>query len=283
MLTIQDGAVTVFTSDLYRTTTTVVATDTHIVVADPCWLPREVAEIARFVAETRGSRQVVLLFTHSDFDHIIGWRAFPDAVVVASGSFARCPAAERERNLAQIREFDDKYYLTRPYEIAYPDVDYIMEGDGTVLELGAARLVCYQAPGHNADGLLTVVEPHGVLILGDYLSDAEFPFISYDSRRYEETLLKLDDIAARHEIGLFVPGHGSPSRELAEMRARRDADLRYIRELRRLVAAGDEAGQTRLMADAPFPLGQRESHELNARLIERELAERADESGRMRA
>ncbi|MDI4647199.1 MBL fold metallo-hydrolase [Cohnella hashimotonis] len=275
MLRIDDGAVKVFESDLYRTTSTVVVTDTHVLVADPCWLPREVEEIRAYVERVRGDRQVALLFTHSDFDHIIGWRAFPDAIVVASGSFARSPAAERERNLQQIREFDDKYYLKRNYEIAFPNVDHPMDGDGTALALGDARLVCYQAPGHNADGMMTVVEPYGILIAGDYLSDAEFPFIFHGSADYEETLLKFDAIAERHDIKLFVPGHGSTSSDSAHMRARRDADLRYIRELRRLIQAGDEEGAARLIADAPFPLNQRKYHEDNANKIRQELADAA--------
>lgn len=275
MLSIQDGAVTVFESDLYRTSSTVVVTDAHVVVADPCWLPREVEEIRAYVERVRGDRQVVLLFTHSDYDHIIGWGAFPGAAVVASGTFARRSVAERERSLDQIRDFDDQYYLKRNYTIAYPDVDYPMDGDGAALPLGGARLVCYQAHGHNADGMMTVVEPYGVLILGDYLSDAEFPFIDHDSAAYEETLIKFEMIALRHDIKLFVPGHGSPSADLAHMKARRDADLRYIRELRRLVAAGDEAGLARLIADAPFPRNQRKYHEENANRIRRELADAA--------
>ncbi|MEK0317399.1 MBL fold metallo-hydrolase [Cohnella sp. 56] len=273
MLWIDDGAVKVFMSELYRTTSTVVVTDSHIVVADPCWLPREVDEIRAHVERERGDRQIVLLFTHSDFDHIIGQGAFPEAIVVASGSFARNSQEERELQVAQIREFDDKYYLKRGYDVGYPETDHAMDGDGAVLELGAARLVCYQAPGHKADSMMTVVEPHGILIMGDYLSDAEFPFIYDDSRAYERTLLKLDAMLERHEIKLFVPGHGSPSTDAGEMRSRRDADLRYIRELRQAVAAGDGAGIERLMADAPFPIGQRGSHEDNAKKIALELAE----------
>lgn len=273
MLRLKDGAVNVFVSELYQTTSAVIVTDTHVIVADPCWLPREVEEIRLFVESVREKRRVVLLFTHSDFDHIIGSKAFPEALVVASGAFARSPAAEREGSLEQIRDFDDKNYIKREYEIAYPETDYAMDGDGTVLELGKTRLVCYQAPGHNADGMMTVVEPHGVLILGDYLSDVEFPFISHDSRSYEETLLKLDLILSRHEVRLFVPGHGSPTRDPAEMRSRQASDLRYIRELRRLASSGDEAALAALVADAPFLRNQRQYHEENVKKIRQELAE----------
>jgi len=273
MLKLKDGAVNVFVSELYQTTSTVIVTDDHVVVTDPCWLPREVEEIRSFVERVREQRRVVLLFTHSDFDHIIGWKAFPGALVAASGAFARSPVAEQERSLEQILDFDDKNYIKRPYEIAYPQTDYAMDGDGTVLELGRTRLVCYQAPGHNPDGMMTVVEPHGVLILGDYLSDAEFPFISHDSREYEETLLKLDLILSRHKIGLFVPGHGSPTRDPAEMRSRQASDLHYIRELRRLAPSGDEEALAALVAEAPFPRNQRQYHEENVKKILQELAE----------
>lgn len=70
------GPVTLFQSDLYMTNSLVMETDDCVLVTDPCWLPREVEEIRRYVDNILGARRLFLLFTHSDFDHIIGYGAF---------------------------------------------------------------------------------------------------------------------------------------------------------------------------------------------------------------
>lgn len=76
--------VTVFQSALFQTTSTVISLDEHIVIVDPNWLPHEVREIQSYVESIRGNKELYLLFTHGDFDHIIGYRAFPDAKTVGS-------------------------------------------------------------------------------------------------------------------------------------------------------------------------------------------------------
>jgi hydroxyacylglutathione hydrolase len=68
--------VRVFQSALFQTNTTVVTTDDMVLLVDPNWLPLEIAEIRQFVeTQSGGKKPIYLLFTHSDYDHIIGYRA----------------------------------------------------------------------------------------------------------------------------------------------------------------------------------------------------------------
>ena len=72
----RDPNVTIFQSALYQTNSTVVRTDDLVLVVDPALLPDEVAAIREYVESIREDRSVFLVFTHSDFDHIIGYKAF---------------------------------------------------------------------------------------------------------------------------------------------------------------------------------------------------------------
>jgi hydroxyacylglutathione hydrolase len=267
-----NGALALFQSALYQTSSAVIMTNDLVLIVDPCWLPHEVEAIRQYVNEHAGDRRRYLLFTHSDYDHIIGYGAFPEAKVVASRELADKPEAGRAEILEQIRSFDDEYYITRSYDTVYPVVDLAVERDGQELQAGSTTLTFYQSPGHTSDGLFTVVEPAGVLLAGDYVSDLEFPFIDHSSVHYEATLHKLERIMEENCIHTVVPGHGSAAQDKAEISRRISKDLAYISSMRGLTAAGDEDGIEHLIDGCPFPRNLAKFHQLNRKRFEAELA-----------
>lgn len=278
MLKSKSAGVTLFQSDLYETNSLVVETADCVLVVDPCWLPREVEEIRQYVENTLAGRRLLLLFTHSDYDHIIGYGAFKEAEVIASRAFAGKSEEERKAIIEDLRTFDDNYYLRRPYETNYPAVDHIIEQDGQRLVFGDMVLTGYVAPGHTDDGLFTLVEPLGLFIAGDYLSDVEFPYIYDNSRSYEQTLGKLELILANHAITLLVPGHGEAADSLPEISRRKAAGLDYIHNLRTAIAEGKQEDIERLIDGCAFPRNMAKFHRSNRELIEKELAETAGET-----
>ncbi|MFZ4453799.1 MBL fold metallo-hydrolase [Salibacterium aidingense] len=226
----EDQQVTVFQSALHQTTSTVVATDDMILIVDPAWLPEEIAAIQEHVkSKDKGQRQY-LLFTHSDFDHILGWNAFPEAVTIASRGFAA--RSGKEETIQEIKDFDDHYYIQRPYIIDYPAIDIIIDYDEQTIEMGNTSVSFYLAPGHQADGVFAVVHELHTLIAGDYLSDVEFPFIHHNSEAYERTIDKLEQVLSQKNIGLLVPGHGKSTANVNEMRDRIEDSRWYIQVLR---------------------------------------------------
>ncbi len=268
MIVFQQGRTTVFESALFQTTSTVIEGEGFVLAVDPTWLPAEVEEIAQFVRRVRDGRALYLLFTHSDFDHILGYGAFPDAVTVASRAFVDNP--DKARSVQAVQAWDSEYYVRRPYDVRYPDIDVVAARDGQELVLGGTRLTFYNAPGHNPDGLFTVVEPEGVLIAGDYLSDIEFPYIYQSSAAYEETLGKLDGILERHSVGVLVPGHGRVTTDQGEMHERRRRSYAYIHALRGHIGAGDQAAIDGMLSEYPFPAGMKSFHEGNQKLMRAE-------------
>ncbi len=270
MIIFQNNSLTVFQSALFQTNSAVMEGDGFVLVVDPTWLPSEVEEIAVYVRTVRAGRPLYLLFTHSDFDHILGRGAFPDAITIASLEFVNSPNPQRA--VSAVLAWDSEYYIQRPYEVVYPPISVAADHDGQTLALGTSKLTFYKAPGHNPDGLLTVVEPHGVLLAGDYLSDIEFPYIYQSSTAYEATLGKLDQILDKHSVGFLVPGHGQVATNQAEMRRRQRLSFDYIHALRRHLAANDQPAIDKMLESYAFPLGMKSFHDGNQTLMRAEMA-----------
>jgi glyoxylase-like metal-dependent hydrolase (beta-lactamase superfamily II) len=221
--------ITVFQSSLYMTTTAIIQTDTAVIMTDPNWLPNEIAVIKNYINENIGNKQLYIIYTHSDFDHIIGSGAFPEAKVIASKPFDDQP--NKEKIVRQIKRFDQAYYLSRDYNPEYPAVDIIVEEDGQELVLESLTMTFYKAPGHTHDSLFTVVEPYGIFLSGDYLSDIEFPFIFSNYHDYVNTINKAENILRDHQITTHVPGHGSTTCDQKEIQRRLNCSKYYLQQL----------------------------------------------------
>jgi len=260
---------TIFTSALFQTTTTLIISDKSILLVDPNWLPHEIDAIRAEVDEYLENRDLYLLFTHSDYDHIIGYHAFPEATIIASRAFVENP--NKDKVLEEIYQFDESYYINRKYQIAYPTVHQIIEQDGEQLTLGDLELTFYQAPGHNADGMFTIVENEGIWIAGDYLSDIEFPFIYHSSIDYLNTLEKVDKILEYHTIKQLIPGHGNPTSSIKEIQKRKLENKKYILELKSAARTTKGFDLDGLWERYDYRRGMDAFHQKNIALIEKEI------------
>jgi hydroxyacylglutathione hydrolase len=143
----QTPKVTVFESSLYRTTTTVIELGDSVMIVDPNWLPSEIDHIFEFVHTEHRNKKQFLLFTHSDYDHIIGYGKFKDAVVISSDTFGQ--SQKKEAVLQQIIEFDNEFYISRSYPIVYPVTDIIIEKDMERLEIGGLDMIFFKSLNSN--------------------------------------------------------------------------------------------------------------------------------------
>lgn len=226
-------------SGIWQTNSVVVAAGGKALVVDPAFFPRELDELATLVRRlTRGAAgSTTVAFTHGHWDHVAGWRHFPGARVVASAALARAVAwtePEAERNLAQLAEYDARWYVPRPEPPAWPPAIAGLK-DGDRLTIGRVEVEAFTLPGHSADGLGLLVPAAGVLLPGDHLSPCEIPFVE-DLAAYRATLLRLRSLLGR--VDRVVPGHG-PELGRAQAVAILEADLAYLDALARHAARGD--------------------------------------------
>jgi hydroxyacylglutathione hydrolase len=263
----------VFQSALFQTNSTVVTTDDLVLVVDPNWLPLEVEAIKAFAeAQSAGKKPIYLLFTHSDYDHIIGYRAFSGIAqsVIASHNFVENTG--KENTLKQIRDFDDEYYIERNYPIEYPSVSHVISHDGQTLTIGATKLTFFNAVGHNPDGIFTIVNGQ-YWIAGDYLCGVEFPYIYHSSTEYEKTLRKTDKILKDFDIQLVVSGHGAPTVDKSEILKRQKDAFEYIDAVRESIKDNLFFDFDAYIAykNYRFPRIMRRFHEANLNLIRGEI------------
>ncbi|SFH99478.1 MULTISPECIES: MBL fold metallo-hydrolase [unclassified Bacillus (in: firmicutes)] len=268
MIQYKDHYITIFQSAMYQTNSVVVETDELVLVIDPTWLPNEVNEIQNYVYKNKKDKDVYLLFTHSDFDHILGYGAFLYAKVIASKKLKDCP--NKQSIIDSIRDFDDSYYLTREYEIKFPNVDISISKKYEELEIGDMKFHFYQAPGHTEDGIITVLEPLGIVIAGDYLSNIEFPYIYHNSDDYLSTLQKLESIIDKHDISLLIPGHGGFTKDQAEMKKRISESVHYILQTKQLLLEDKQEETYDLIKKYSYPKAMKKFHNYNLTLLKKE-------------
>lgn len=257
--------ITVFQSELYMTTSTLVELEEAIILVDPTWLPSEVSYIQQVTKQKLNGRKCYVIYTHSDYDHIIASGAFPDATIIASEEFVH--NSEKEAIIEKIELFDTKNYLTRDYVPAYPDVDIVIKEDGQKVKIGETMITFYKAKGHTDDGLFTIIESLGLFITGDYLSDVEFPFIYTSYQNYMKTMNKTEHILTHFDIKILVPGHGHVTESEEEMRQRLRDSIYYLDQLRK----GGNGLEEYLTQQYPFYKGMMAMHKENQKIVANEV------------
>ncbi len=219
----------VVTSGFWQTNAVAVRAGDEAVLIDSPYLPDELDALPSLLAGA-GFEPDGLLATHADFDHLLGRLAFPGMTLgLGESSVERI---RREPGAAQrdLRDYDAEFYVVRPAPLALGQVQGLpVPGH---VELGDRELELHPAEGHTPDGMALFDRAQGLLIVGDYLSDVEIPWISEGGSLadYRATLARLAPLA--EEAATVVPGHGAPHDRETALRLL-DEDVDYLDALER--------------------------------------------------
>ena len=223
-----------FTSYLWQTTSTVVSTDERIYLFDPAYFPQEIDGIFDYVQSVRDGRELVLVFTHGDWDHIAGYPKFPDAKLIAQNEIMESGWLEKKLN--KVKRFDGSYYVVRPYELELPSFYKLVDAAEDWQEV-----YFLPVPGHTPDQLATLFRDQKLLVVGDMLSNLEFPFID-DSAAYLESLEKIELLVTDGAVEEIIPGHGVPAKGREDILHRIKRDRQYLNEARAIIFEGLASG-----------------------------------------
>ena len=218
-------------STLFQTTTLELRRDGVGLLFDPGISPWEIREAAG-----EGAGEVVI--THGDWDHVLGIGLLEGARVTAGRLTADRLAATKAREA--VEEAAAEYYVEcRGLERLRVDrpVDPPEE-----IELGPWTATCRPAPGHTEDGMAISLPDEGLLVVGDYLSELEIPFVNASLEDYERTLKLFVEVIETEQPAHVVVGHGRPHAGARALEIAHE-DLAYLAALRSFTEGGGSLEQ----------------------------------------
>jgi glyoxylase-like metal-dependent hydrolase (beta-lactamase superfamily II) len=247
--------VIVIESRVWRTTATVVRSGSEAFVIDSPVFPDEL-ELLPALLEQAGFPFSGLIATHGDWDHLLGRLAFPDASLGVAETTAARLRAQPGVAQRQLRDFDERHYLTRPAPLALGSVEALPVPG--YCGLGERELELHPADGHTIDGVAIWIPWAEILICGDYLSPVEIPTPEASIDAYLATLARLEPLV--DQAAYVVPGHGGPIDATAALALLRE-DRDYLERLREGRAVASDLPPRRRDAE------QRRLHDANTARI----------------
>lgn len=193
----------------------------------------------------------LVILSHAHEDHMAGLHRLPHAQVHVHeldvdaarswpGLAAHYGLSPASLDAMYRKIVDEFHYAPRPDAIAYPD--------GHVWELGGVRVRAVHLPGHTAGHCALLVEPDGILFIGDIDLSGFGPYYgdaSSDLQAFRQTLAQLQRIDAK----IWVTSHH---------RGVYTDRIRFLAALRAYAAKLDERNERLLgmLKEAPHSLDE---------------------------
>ena len=219
------------TSAFWQTNAVALRAGGEAILVDSPYLPDELDALPGLLAGA-GFEPDGLVATHGDFDHVLGRIAYPGmalGVGQSTGDRLRASPGEPQRHL---RHYDQDFYIERPAPLSLGQVQALPVPGKLDLGTGpdAIEIELHPAEGHTVDGMALFARPLGVLLVGDYVSSVEIPWIHGTLGEYRSTLARLRPLAEEAEV--VVPGHGPAHKSATAVRLI-DEDEAYLDALER--------------------------------------------------
>jgi len=247
----------VVTSRIWQTNATALRSGGEVLLIDSPYFPDELDALPSLLRQA-GFEPNALFSTHADYDHVLGRYAFPDLTLgVGDATMERIRTVPGEAQ-RELREEDARNYVVRDSPLGLGNVQSLPVPG--YVELGDQELELHPADGHTSDGTAILARFAGLLVVGDYLSNVEIPWVSNGGSldMYRATLARLAPLVEQAET--VVPGHGSPHAREDALRIL-DEDAGYLDALDRgeerpaLPKGRDSARQREIHAENLATLG----------------------------
>ncbi|MFN8490366.1 MAG: MBL fold metallo-hydrolase [Caldilineaceae bacterium] len=197
----------------------VIVGDQRAVVWDTLSHPRDMTPVLPLI----GDKELVIVYTHADWDHVWGTAGLPYAAKTIIGQTqclarfaADVPTKLQEMQAVEPGQWDE-------VELIAPTTTF---QDELSLALGGVTLTLHYLPGHTEDCIVGFIPEWGVLLAGDTV-ETPLPVVPTDSP-LDQWLAALEMWAQNPRVQTVIPAHGMiGGRELIE---RNIAYLHALRE-----------------------------------------------------
>jgi len=169
------------------------------VVFDTLVLAEELSEVRELCV----GKEIIVVYSHADWDHVWGTPAFDFAEVIGH---KRCLERFEDPNdvIKSLKEHQkQKPELYKNVKLIAPTKTF---NDRLSLELGGVNVELSHLPGHSLDGIMAFVPEDGVLLAGDAVETA-LPVINEDSP-LSAWISLLKNWSTNQKVKTVVPSHG---------------------------------------------------------------------------
>jgi hydroxyacylglutathione hydrolase len=196
-------------------------------LVNPGVFPGEIAAIRAFL-ESRQIKPQYVILTHFHVGHLLGARAFPDALLIAQANFA----AEAARQGPMIHKILNQQQWGSVDEILPVPPPAIQISEGSSLYVDDLVIQLFAAPSQALDQLLLYQPDSATLWAGDLLHELQIPYLVDGVETYNKIL----DLLASYQIRTLVPAHGQPTSDTTEIQRRLTRDRAYVDSIRTTLA-----------------------------------------------
>lgn len=186
-----------------------------------------IGDMRRLIGELT-DREVVVLNSHTHYDHVGGNHAF-DTIYGTDLDYTR--QHERGRSHEEVAEFVGEGWIWKDTPEGFSTGDYVSRPfrvaervtDGQVISLGDVALEVLLTPGHAPDSLCLLDRRRRLLFTGDTFYPAtlyaHLPGSTFED--YQRTAARLAGLA--NAVDVVLPAHNEPTMPSSELIAFRDA------------------------------------------------------------
>ncbi len=155
--------------------------------------PDSMDEINQYIAARHGGKNVIVVNTHSHWDHVWGNSLYNNSLII---SHVLCREFMEKEGQGELLKYEK--YKRGEVKILYPNLTITGR-----LYFEEDKVLIYHTPGHTEDGISVVDLADGVLYAGDNL-ERPIPYITYnDPKQYREVL---EEYLAL-EVDIVIGGH----------------------------------------------------------------------------
>jgi len=166
-------------------------------VWDTLTLPADMAG----VADACAGRQVLVVYSHADWDHIQGTAAFGNPVVIGHSECARRFRDEAGQTLAELQTGEPEKW--NEVRLIPPDITFTHRLD---LNLGGLAVSLHALPGHTPDSIVAFIPAIGLLLAGDAV-ELPCPCVPADCD-LEAWIGALEHWRDNTKVRKVIPSHG---------------------------------------------------------------------------